>query len=60
MEKKLWLIYRSPKADVEIEKELSFDSWKNGEELPPFQDHVEGFNLTQPLDDISEPSKEHI
>ncbi len=53
------IAYRSPKGEGEVENELSFSDWKNGEKLPPFQDHVEGFNLTQPPEGISEASEEH-
>jgi hypothetical protein len=42
------IAYRSP--GQQVDKELSFEDWSAEDELPPYQDHVEGFNLSR-LDD---------
>jgi hypothetical protein len=36
------------------EDDLSFGKWTDQDDLPPFQDHVEGFNLIQPQDDTGD------
>ena len=49
------IAYRAARNTTEDgEDELSFGNWTNHDKLPPYQDHVEGFTLTQPHDDTGD------
>ncbi len=49
------IAYRAHRKTPEVgEEDLSFGEWTDQDELPPFQDHVEGFTLVQPQDDTGD------
>ncbi len=55
------LVYRSKKGEQDgVEEDLSFDDWKDSDELPLYEDHVSGFELECPLEqsDYDTPAKD--
>ena len=47
--------YRSPGGlRLKQDPEMSFDEWKDTDELPAYEDHVNGFDLDPPLDNRDE------
>jgi hypothetical protein len=55
------LVYRSKKGEQDsVEEDLSFEDWKDSDELPLYEDHVSGFELECPLEqsDDDTPAKD--
>jgi hypothetical protein len=51
--------YRSPwMPGQEVEEGGSFGQWKDQDPLPPYQDHVTGYNFASPSDDTSTSTPE--
>jgi hypothetical protein len=49
------VVYRSRKGDcIESEEDLSFAEWKEDDELPLYEDHVNGFPLECPADETGD------
>jgi hypothetical protein len=55
------LVYRSKKGERDVgEEDLSFDDWKDSDELPLYEDHVSGFELECPSEEFDDdtPAKD--